>query len=371
MQQRVRILLIIGQCKTGGTETLALNYYKYLDHNRFAMDFLFFGDSLPRFENELYPNGDKVINVTDYTKNIFKSIWEIREVVRKGEYHIVHSQLNTLNFFPLLGAKLGGAKVRIASNHSTANFKYETKKTLVKHILRPSIKWMATDYTACSTSAAIWGFGEHTVKDGKVKIIPNAIDLSQFAYSDRIRSRVRKDMGWEGYFVIGNAARFTKQKNHSFIIDIFNEIHLKNPASLLVLVGEGHLMDNIKRKVSELHLDGAVLFLGLRFDINELMQGMDVFLFPSIYEGFGIAVIEAQAVGLRSVVSDAVPEEAVMTDTVDRVKLGTTKTNWSNIVLRYSSGYKRNDTHFSIEKRGYEIKKAVNDLEGYYLSLLM
>lgn len=370
MEKRIRILRIIGQCKTGGTEAIALNYYRNLDHSKIGMDFLFYGESLKRFNEELEPNGDCVINVTDYENSLLKSITDIRDVVKKGNYDIVHAQLNALNFFPLFGAKLGGAKVRLASNHSTANIKYEFKKSIIKYLVRPSSKWMATNYAACSEHAGSWCFGKKALAQGKIKIIHNAIDLSQFTFSEDVRARVRENMGWDGKFVIGHAGRFTEQKNHKFIVEIFSKVHEKCNDSVLVLAGEGHLMETIKKQVHELGLDDSVVFLGLRFDMNELMQGMDIFLFPSLYEGLGNVITEAQAVGLRSVVSDAVPKEVQMTDLVDFHSLKDPVETWVNTITKYSKGYSRENTHKQITEAGYEIKTASKDLENYYISLL-
>ena len=335
---KIKVLRIIGQCKTGGTETIALNYYRHMDHERIGMDFLFYGSSLPRFNEELEQYGDSVINVTDYTTSMYKSIMDIRDVVKKGKYDVVHAQLNALCFFPLIGAKLGGARVRIASNHSTANLKYEFKKSIIKYIIKPSSKWAATDYAACSEYAGEWCFGKKAIKDGRVKIIHNAIELDDYSFSDQIRKKVRAVEGWNGKYVIGHAGRFTEQKNHAFIVDVFNEVQKQRPNSLLIFAGEGHLMDAIKRRVHELGLDGKVRFLGTRFDLNELMQGMDLFLFPSLYEGLGNVITEAQAVGLQSIISDAVPNEVKMTKYVKTVSLARSKESWAKAVLKYSKG---------------------------------
>ena len=134
-ERKVRVLRIIGQCKTGGTETIALNYYKHLNHKKIAMDFLFYGNSLPRFNEVLSQNGDSVINVINYSDNLIESIKQIRDVVQNGCYDIVHAQLNTLNLFPLLGAYLGGAKIRIAANQfHSYNLKYEPPKKQLLNI---------------------------------------------------------------------------------------------------------------------------------------------------------------------------------------------------------------------------------------------
>ena len=370
VDHKVRVLRIIGQCKTGGTETIALNYYQNIDHEKIGMDFLFYGSSLPRFSEELEKNGDRTINVTDYSENMIRSILDIRRVVKEGKYDIVHAQLNALNFFPLLGAKMGGAKIRIAANHSTANMRYEFKKSIVKYLIRPSAKWMATDYAACSRYAGAWCFGRNALKKKKIKIIHNAIDLDEFKFNKETRDKVRKNEGWGDAFVIGHAGRFIEQKNHKFIVDIFNEVLKKHPNSLLVLAGDGDLLKNTKAQVRSLGIEKNVRFLGTRFDMNELMQGMDLFLFPSLYEGLGNVITESQAVGLRSVVSNVVPKEVRMTGLVKFMSLKDSAKKWADVILKYANGYERKDTHESLIRSGYEIKRAAKNLEKYYRGLV-
>lgn len=367
---KIRVLRIIGECKTGGTETIALNYYKNIDHDKLAMDFLFYGDSLSRFDTELQKNGDRVFNVQEYSKHLFKSISQIKKIVKQGNYDIVHAQLNALNLFPLFAAWLGGAKIRIAANHSTANLKYESKKSIIKYILRPTSKIFATNYAACSEFAGKWCFGKHALRKGKIKIIHNAISLEDFSFDKNTRNTVRDKMKWQSHFVIGHAGRFTEQKNHKFIIKIFNEIHKVCPEALLVFAGDGHLMDEIKQQVHEFGLDNSVQFLGVRFDMNELMQGMDVFLFPSLYEGLGNVLTEAQAVGLHCVASDVIPNEVRMTEYVDFLSLEESEKVWADKVLEYNNNYKHEDTHAILIREGYEIKSAAHELESYYESLI-
>lgn len=369
-KNKIRILRIIGECKTGGTETIALNYYRNLDHSKIGMDFLFYGNSLERFNNELQANGDSVKNVIDYKENAIKSIIEIRRIVKQGNYDIVHAQLNTLNALPLMGAWLGGVKIRIAANHSTANLKYEPKKSIIKYILRPTTKIFATRYAACSNYAGSWCFGKRALEKGKIKIIHNAINLEDFNFTEKTRENIRNALQWDGRFVVGHGGRFTEQKNHKFIVKIFNEVHKRCPNALLVFVGDGHLMEDVKKHVHNLGLDKSVQFLGIRFDMNKLMQGMDVFLFPSLYEGLGNVLTEAQAVGLHSIASDTVPKEVKMTEYVDFLSLESPLEEWVSAVLKYKNGYVRENTHQTLKEHGYEIKSATADLENYYEDIL-
>ena len=170
--------------------------------------------------------------------------------------------------------------------------------------------------------------------------------------------------------MIGHAGRFTEQKNHKFMVEIFAKVHEKCPEALLAFAGEGHLMDEVKAQVKELGLANSVQFLGVRFDMNELMQGMDIFLFPSLYEGLGNVITEAQAVGLRSIASDVVPNEVKMTELVDFISLNKSADFWADAILKYRGGYVHRSRHADLKRAGYEIKSAARDLEKYYLELV-
>lgn len=369
--KKIRVLRITGECKIGGVETIALNYYKNLNHERISMDFLFYGESHEKFSNELKKYGDRTFNVTDYKVGMINSIREIKKIVKNGNYDIVHAQLNTLNFFPLLGAKLGGAKVRIASNHSTANLKYELKKSLVKYVLRPSCGLLATNYASCSQYAGEWAFGKRKMRNGKIRVIRNAIDLNKFKYDENVRIEKRKELGIDNnMFVVGHVGRFVKQKNHKFLIDVFCEIKKKNKNSILLLIGDGKLESEIKEYVKLKKIEDSVQFLGIRFDVNELMQAMDIFLFPSIYEGLGNVITESQAVALHSISSTAIPNEIKMTEYTDFLSLKQSPIIWANKALEYNNNYERRDTHNDLIENGYEIKSASDHLLKYYESLM-
>lgn len=336
------------------------------------MDFVFYGNALPGYSEEFKDNGDRVYSITSYTDNIIKNVLETKRVVAAGDYAIVHSQLNTLNFFPLLGAWLGGAKTQIASNHSTANLKYEFKKSLIKYILRPTTKICATHYAACSAYAGRWCFGKRAWEKGRVKVIHNAIDLEVFQYSEGNREKVRSALGWNGRFVIGHVGRFIEQKNHKLILDIFYEVKKRCPNVLLVLIGDGKLRDCISDKARTMGIGESVWFMGIRSDINErkLMLGTDVFLFLSLYEGLGNVITEAQAVGLKCVVSDVVPGEVKMTELVEFLPLDDAAEQWAEAGLKSSDKHERRSRHEELTRAGYEIKSAAKDLEEYYISLI-
>lgn len=296
-EEPIRIAQIIGKWLGGGVESVVMNYYRHLDHDKIQFDFICDDDSTNIPYDEIEKLGGKVILIPPYQK-VFKYQKELRRVLRDGKYKIVHSHINTLSVFPLYAAKKVGVPVRIAHSHSTTN-KKEWKKNLLKQVLRPFSKKYATNYMCCSELAGRWLFGDKTYDEGKVYLLNNAIDLDKFKYDKKIRDKKRKELGIkEDTIVIGHIGRFVAQKNHTFLIDIFNQFHKKEKNSILLLAGQGPLQEEIKNKVRELGLDDSVRFLGQRNDANELYQAFDVFLLPSLYEGLPVVGVEAQASGL-------------------------------------------------------------------------
>lgn len=224
---------------------------------------------------------------------------------------------------------------------------HKTFKFLPKIV--PNIK------LAPSSEAAIYTFGRKQLKQGKVKILNNAIPYQKFIFDNKIRNKMRKDLNIENKLVIGHIGRFNEQKNHKFLIKIFKEIKKENENAMLLLVGKGNLEDEIRRQVEQLKLNDSVMFLGVRKDIPELLMTMDMFVFPSLYEGMPNTVIEAQATGLKCIVSDTITKEANITGLVTYVSLTNDLNIWKNNILKNYT-YKREDTSKILKQKGYDIK---------------
>ena len=199
------------------------------------------------------------------------------------------------------------------------------------------------------------------------KVINNAIDTDLYTYNKEKSLEVRRKLGIEGKFVVGHVGRFNYPKNHKFIVDVFDEVQKMEPDSVLMLVGDGDLRGEIEDKVKALGLVDKVKFMGVRSDVNELMQAMDVFLFPSLYEGLPVTMVEAQASGLKCIISDKVPTECALTDNVQVVKLGDSPKIWANQVLEYKN-YERRNTKPDIEKANFDIKANAKWLQEFYLN---
>lgn len=277
----------------------------------------------------------------------------LKQLFREKKYAIVHSNINTLSVFPLYAAKKAGVPVRIAHSHSTSNPR-EWKKNLMKNALRPFSKVWATDYFACTKHAGTYQFGKKAVRQGKVKIITNAIDIEKFKFDPEARKKLRKEFGFkDSDYVIGNFGRLIPQKNQLFLIDAFAEFKKKNTNAKLLIVGEGELRDKLEEKIASYGLTEDVRIEGLRKDLNKCYSTLDLFAFPSIYEGLGMVAVEAQVNGLTVLSSIFVPEDANIGNLVKR------NINPDYLVVKY-----RNEAKINSEQ--YDINNKVSHLGKLY-----
>ena len=361
----IRIAQIVGKWVGGGVEAVVMNYYRNIDRTKIQFDFICDSDSTNIPYDEIESLGGRVILVPPYQK-VFSYQKELKKVLCDGNYKIVHSHINALSFFPLRAAKKAKVPVRIAHSHSTTN-KVEWKKNLLKQALKPLSKLYATDYFACTEHAGRWLFGNKTFENGEVFVMNNAIDLDKFKYNKTMRDSKRKELKIkDNTVVIGHVGRFVQQKNHDYLIDIFNEYHKKNKDSVLLLAGQGPLQEEIQAKVKELHLEKFVKFLGQRSDVHELYQAFDVFLLPSLYEGLGVVLIEAQCAGCCCVASTEVPTIAKVTENLEFLNLSDQPNVWADKISDSTNDYQRKDYTKEITKNGYEIKNEVKKLEKKY-----
>ena len=359
----IRVAHIIGKWVGGGVESVVMNYYNYIDREKIQFDFICDEDSTNIPYDEIEKLGGKVILIPPYQR-IVKYHKTLKNVLKDGNYKIVHSHINTLSVFSLFAAKCAGVPVRIAHSHSTTN-KKEKKKNILKQILRPFSKLFATDYMCCSEYAGRWLFGDKEYDKGNVYLLNNAIDLDKFKYDEKVRIKKREELNIEDdTLVIGHVGRFVEQKNHRFLIDIFNEVHKQNSKSVLLLAGQGPLMNEMMKKVERLGLGDSVKFLGQRHDIEQLYQAFDVFCLPSLYEGLGMVLIEAQCSGLYCVASNEVPNIVNIADIVKFCDLRNIKEWKENILIRQDT---RKDLFKKLTECGYNIKKENKKLVLKYI----
>lgn len=360
----IRVLQILGIVAGGGVEAVIMNYYEHIDRSQVQFDFVVHDNSPVDITEKVAAMGGKVYKVTPYTKNVLAFMYDIYKIIKKNYYTIVHSNMNTLSVFSLFPAWMAGVPVRILHNHSTS-VPSETKRNIMKMILRPFAKLFANKYFACSKLAAEWMYGKNSVESGKVTIIHNAIDLKKYAFDQDKRDRIKKELGIEKKFVIGHVGRFMYQKNHEFLIDVFSEVAKSKPNVVLLLIGDGPLKSQIMQKVKNLHIEDKVYFLGLRSDVQDLYNAMDLFVLPSYYEGLPVVGVECQANGLPILVSTNVTKELKITNLVYYIDLDEKK--WIQSILQYDDKMlERIDTREMMTTGGFNIKREAVHLKSMY-----
>lgn len=359
----MRVLQIGMYNNCGGIESFLINYYRYINKNKIQFDFINMYDRLP-YQEEIISLGGKIYNITNVKENPVKCLIELKNIISKNNYNIVHiNMLSAANIIPIIAAKLAKTKTVIVHSHSSSLPKGFIK-VLLNRLNKHLVKNMADICFACSDLSGKWMFDNK-----KFIIIKNAIDTKKFIYSETIRQAVRKNLNIENKFVIGNIARFSVEKNHSFLVDIFYQVHKKNPNAVLLFVGDGELKEEIGFKLSELGLIDNVIFTGEVKNANDYLQAMDVFVFPSLFEGLGTALVEAQTAGLQCIISNVIPNEAIIINDLLNVLSLKNPLVWAKEILKYSKGYKRENTYKEIAKAGYDIAKATKHLENIYIKL--
>lgn len=365
----IRVLQVLNVMDFGGVESVVMNYFRHINREQIQFDFAVSQDSLLPQKDEIQKLDGKIYLLPSIT-HIIKYCCALKKIIQENNYEIVHCHMNTLNVVPLFAAYCAKTKVRICHNHTTAH-RGEGKKTIMKYLLRSSCKWFATDYFACGESAARWMYGNKCFNNGRVYLMRNAIDVEKFRYNAAVRNRLRKQAGLTDKFVIGHIGRFVYQKNHTFLVDVFFEIYKRKPDAVLLLVGEGELEEIIKEKVKSLGIEQSVIFYGTTMDTSILYQVMDVFLFPSYYEGFGMAAVEAQCSGLYVVASEYIPKEAKITDLFQYSSLKYKSSNWAQDILNNCKNFhERDKAYLLVKEKGFSIHSEAGKLIEHYLKMI-
>lgn len=364
----VRIAHIIGKLNAAGVEAVVNNYYKNIDHNKYQFDYYIDSDSSCKPPQEMIDMGARYFVIPPY-QHLFSHIKTLVRFFKENNYLIVHSGMNTLAPISLFAAWIAGVPIRINHNHSTAG-KGEFKRNCLKYCLRPFAKVFANYYCACSKYAGIWLFGKNFFNSGKVTVFNNAVDTSKFAFSTSNRDKLRKELGISNKYVIGHIGRFTKQKNHYFLIDIFEQYYKKNSNAVLLLVGIGELQDEIKDAVKKKKLEDAVIFLGKRSDVDELYSAMDLFVLPSLYEGLPVVGVEAQVSGLPCIFSNEITREVAITENVYFLPIDGSVSDWCSQITNFENLDLKRDK-LKLKDCSFDIKVQANNLVEYYDECIM
>lgn len=365
----IKVLHIVSSLDGGGVENMLYNYYAHLDRNKIRFDFVVHGTDVGLLEEKLICLNSQIYHVISKHTNLIKNLIETNSIIKKGNYDIVHCHQGPKGAFALFCAKLSRVKIRIIHNHIA--FVPETK---IQMAIRKLYCWvankLATHYFACGRDAGVWAYGQGAIDQDRVTIINNAIETKKFVFNKEIREIIRKEFCVENKSVIGCIARLSSQKNHEFLVEMFYQIKKVKSNVVLWLIGDGPLLNDIKEYVNSLGISNDVFFLGVRNDVERIMQGMDLFLLPTRFEGLGIVYVEAQAAGLRTIASSrVVPKETKVTNLISYIDLEAPVEFWAEKVCEALNEYERNDLSHEIAMHGYEISIESQKLENHYLEL--
>jgi glycosyltransferase involved in cell wall biosynthesis len=364
----IRVLQVLASLDRGGAESMIMNIYRNIDRNKIQFDFVVNErETEYAYEAEIRELGGRIYHMPSYKiANYFtyKRAWK-RLLCEHPEWSIVHGHHTSPAFIYLTVANSLN-RVTIAHSHTAGSERSLRSRTKV--LTRYPLRYIADYLFACSSSAAKWMFGTHSAS---ASIVNNSIDTHKFVFNEVVRKDIREKFKIDNQFVIGHVGSFQTPKNHNFLIDIFKAIHERNIKTVLILVGDGDLRQSIERKVAQLGLSDSVIFTGIRSDIPNLLQAFDVFLFPSLYEGLPVTLIEAQAAGLKIIASDSITDEVKLTDLIEIVSLKQSGEYWAEKVLQYANGYKRRNTSKEICRAGYDAQENTKLLERFYISKII
>lgn len=368
--QPIRVLQVFTILNRGGAEANIMNYYRNIDTTKIQFDFLVHRQEEGLFEKEIEQLGGRVFRLP--AVNPF-NLKEYKKAVKvffdsHPDYQIVHGQLSELGVFIYEEAEKRKIPIIIAHAHNSkmswdikAPFRIWWKSRMKKSI---------NTYFTCGIDSAKWLFGEKLAE--KAYSMNNAVSVSKFQFNSEIRQKLRTDLGSENTINIVNVARFNKQKNHIFLLDVFAEVvKLKQRSNYhLYLVGEGGLKEEIVNKIDELGIKDNVTLLGVRNDVEMLLQAMDIYFFPSLFEGLPVSLIEVQSSGIKCVISDGIPGEAILVEeNIEVVSLQKSKEYWAEKIIE-NSIYERQDVSDIIRQKGYDIAENARLLEIKYTELL-
>lgn len=365
--QKVKVLYFVDRMLRGGIQTFVLENMRHMDRTKIQIDYLLLDDGVHyELEDVLCAEGAAVYKLKGIWLRTPKDYLSYQRALKRfflqhHDYDVVHMHSSSKNWLVLYYAKKYGIPTRIAHSHNIGFQTSSKVQLIVANAFKPLLKKYATDYFACSEKAGKWLFG-----NAPVTVVHNAVDLQRFKQDERRGETIRKRYGLGEAFVVGHVGRFTRQKNHGFLLEIFAELVKERSNSTLFLVGEGELREKTEEQAKKLEIADKVVFAGFHSNVEDFLSAMDIVVFPSSYEGLGLGLIEAQANGLPCFASQGtVPQEAKVSDQLEFIPLSIPPKEWARKIL--VSDKKRKDVRTQIAENGYRIEDTARFLQEFYL----
>lgn len=338
-----------------------------MDHSQLEFDFIVNGNEIGFYENQIDSSKSKIYHITKRSESMYKYFFDLYKVVKKTQYDIVHfhTQNAFLTVIDILAVRLAGVKNIVVHSHNTMDWR--TGVTLKLHkVFRPILNELTSRKLACGKAAANYLYGT----DKNVNILPLPVDCDKYLFNEENYCKLRKQYGVENRLVIAHTGRFSDVKNHTFLIDVFYELLKMKPESMLFLMGDGELKYEIENKVEQLGISDKVIFWGNISDVNNKLIASDIFLFPSKYEGFPTVVLEGQAAGLVSIISDTITKDICVTNLVEQIGLNESAKHWADVIYKLRERQIKRENYNKLIKDKYDISVTVNNLIKIYKELI-
>ena len=363
-------VLVFGMTPSyGGVESFVMNYYKHMNHDKVQFDFLCNTTEKIAYYDEIKALGSQIYNITPKGDNLLKYKRELKHFFenKANEYDAIWVNVcNLVNLDYLKLAKKYKIKKRIIHSHNSECFE-RSWRDLVHIIHRTIIDKYATDFWSCSDEAAKWFYNDKIIKSENYLYVNNAIDASKYKYNKKIRNQYRKKLNIDNKLVFGNIGRFHFQKNHPFIIKTFAEILKEKPNSVLLLIGKGDDEETIKTMVKKYNISDKVLFLGIRNDVEKIMQAMDVLIFPSLFEGLPLVLVEAQAADLLIFASDVITKKVKFSNRLKFISLDENEKVWSKKIINSIDEIENRSSSIEIIiNNGFDIETESKKIEKIF-----
>lgn len=367
-------VLVVAPLGVGGVTNMMINIQKHLDRSLVNFDYLVFHDRREPCEDIVKEMGSrKLIASADDVKHrplrrIFR-LKEIRKVCRKNGVQIMHYNADSpADLMNIIAAKIGGVKYVTIHSHNAGFGTAGKGIRILSKFSKPLIPFFCDTYYGCSDLAAKFLLPKKIIESGDYTVLPNGIDLKKYDFNKEVRKEVRKELGLQNKYIVGHAGRFSDQKNHAFLLDIFQKVHEKDENTVLLLFGVGELVEPMKKKAKQLDIYDSVIFYGASNEMHRMWQAMDVFVMPSLHEGLPVTGIEAQASGLPCIFADTITKEVDVTGKSEFLSLGDPANVWADHILTH-----KNDVRISgvqaLRNAKYDIQQTADTIIDLYLSV--
>lgn len=364
----IRVLHVIGAMDRGGAETMIMNFYREINREEIQFDFLVHETRECDYDNEIKKLGGEIFSVPRYKiYNYFLYKKHIKVFFgNHHDYDIVHGHICSCVNIYLTEAKKYGIKT-IAHSHAS-DFGLSLY-TIFTKMVSFKTRHIADYFFACSLQAGMDHYGKNIVNSLRFNVLNNGINTRLYLFNKEKREQIRNELSIDDKIVIGHVGRFTYAKNHDFIIKVFKEIQKINNRTVLLLFGRGELEKHVREQVVKEGLEKQVLFMGVVENVYDYLNALDVFLFPSRFEGLGIALIEAQASGLPCVINETLPKEGVLSEHVCKLSLDESPKRWGAACLEHVGTTDRKELNSLVKKKGFDISCETKRLEEIYCQI--